>query len=72
MGQTHMHKYMRPLLERIERGELDPSSIVTHRGTLGDAPALYQLFREKQDACVKVVLRPGVLLAPDAADSKVM
>jgi threonine dehydrogenase-like Zn-dependent dehydrogenase len=60
MGQTHMHKYLRPLLARIERGEIDPSFVVTHRMTLEDAPAMYRTFREKQDQCIKVVMKPGV------------
>jgi threonine dehydrogenase-like Zn-dependent dehydrogenase len=59
MGQTHMHKYMPVLLERIERGDIDPSFIITHRVTLNDAPAMYRTFREKQDACIKVVMKPG-------------
>ena len=59
MGQTHMHKYMPVLLERIERGEIDPSFIITHRVTLDEAPEMYRTFREKDDACVKVVMRPG-------------
>jgi threonine dehydrogenase-like Zn-dependent dehydrogenase len=58
MGQTHMHKYMPLLLDRIERGEIDPSFIVTHRVTLDDAPAMYRTFREKKDACIKVVMKP--------------
>jgi threonine dehydrogenase-like Zn-dependent dehydrogenase len=57
-GQTHMHRYMRPLLERIERGDIDPSFIVTHRPPLEDAPKFYQTFRDKQDGCIKVVLKP--------------
>ena len=60
MGQTHMHKYMPILLERIERGEIDPSFIITHRIGLEDAPAMYRTFRDKQDACIKVVMKPGV------------
>jgi threonine dehydrogenase-like Zn-dependent dehydrogenase len=59
MGQTHMQKYMPALLERIERGEIDPSFIITHRVTLDDAPEMYRTFREKEDACIKVVMRPG-------------
>jgi threonine dehydrogenase-like Zn-dependent dehydrogenase len=58
MGQTHVQKYMRPLLERIQRGDIDPSFVVTHRLPLDDAPEAYRLFREKQDNCVKVVLKP--------------
>ena len=49
---------MRPLLERIERGEIDPSFVMNHRMTLDPAPAGYKLFRDKQDECIKVVLKP--------------
>jgi len=59
MGQTHMHKYMPGLLDRIERGEIDPSFIITHRVTLDDAPDMYTTFRAKQDDCIKVVMKPG-------------
>jgi threonine dehydrogenase-like Zn-dependent dehydrogenase len=58
MGQTHVHKYLRPLLERIQDGQLDPTFIITHRLSLEDAPRAYEIFKNKQDACVKVVLRP--------------
>jgi len=58
MGQTHMHKYMPKLLERIERGEIDPSFVITHRVTLDDAPTMYRTFRDKQDECIKVVMKP--------------
>jgi threonine dehydrogenase-like Zn-dependent dehydrogenase len=58
MGQTHMMRYMRPLLERIQDGEIDPSSVITHRVTLDEAPNAYKMFRDKQDGCIKVVLKP--------------
>jgi threonine dehydrogenase-like Zn-dependent dehydrogenase len=58
MGQTHVHRYIGPLMERIERGEIDPSQIVSHRGSLDDAPHYYQIFRDKQDGCTKAVLHP--------------
>ncbi len=58
MGQTHVQKYMRPLLERIQRGEIDPSFIITHRLRLQDAPEAYKLFSNKEQGCIKVVLRP--------------
>jgi threonine dehydrogenase-like Zn-dependent dehydrogenase len=57
-GQCHVHRYMRPLLQRIEDGEIDPSYIVTHRLSLSDAPDGYELFKKKQDDCLKVVLTP--------------
>jgi threonine dehydrogenase-like Zn-dependent dehydrogenase len=58
MGQTHMMRYMRPLLDRIRDGELDPSSVITHRVTLDEAPNAYKIFRDKEDGCIKVVLKP--------------
>ncbi|MDX7952301.1 glutathione-dependent formaldehyde dehydrogenase [Lichenihabitans sp. Uapishka_5] len=58
-GQTHMIKYMKPLLERIEKGEIDPSFIISHRSSsLEDGPALYEKFRDKTDHCTKVVFKP--------------
>jgi threonine dehydrogenase-like Zn-dependent dehydrogenase len=57
-GQTHVQRYLKPLLERIERREIDPSFVVTHRLPLRDAPSAYQTFRDKQDQCIKVVLDP--------------
>jgi threonine dehydrogenase-like Zn-dependent dehydrogenase len=57
-GQTHVQRYMRPLLERIERGELDPSFIVSHRMSLDSAPLGYEMFKNKAEECVKVVLKP--------------
>jgi threonine dehydrogenase-like Zn-dependent dehydrogenase len=58
MGQTHVHRYVKPLLERIEKGEIDPSFVITHRLRLDDAPSAYKTFREKQDGCIKVVMKP--------------
>jgi len=58
MGQTHVHKYMRPLLERIRRGDIDPSFVISHRLPLDEAPRAYQMFRDKEDECTKVVLKP--------------
>jgi threonine dehydrogenase-like Zn-dependent dehydrogenase len=59
MGQTHTHRYMRPLLARIENGEIDPSFVVTHRLPLDKADEAYFMFRDKEDECIKVVLKPG-------------
>ena len=64
MGQTHVHAYMRPLLERIVRGEIDPTFIITHRVALDDAPRMYKTFREKEDSCIKVVMKPALEAAP--------
>lgn len=58
MGQTHMQRYLRPLLELIEQGKIDPSFIVTHRVPLDEAPKAYKTFRDKEDGCIKVVLKP--------------
>jgi threonine dehydrogenase-like Zn-dependent dehydrogenase len=58
MGQTHVHNYLKPLLARIEKGEIDPTFIITHRLSLEEAPGAYHMFREKQDGCIKVVLKP--------------
>ncbi|MCA1581993.1 MAG: glutathione-dependent formaldehyde dehydrogenase [Acidobacteria bacterium] len=58
MGQTHVQRYLRPLLERVEKGEIDPSFVVSHRMSLDDAPAAYAMFRSREDGCTKVVLKP--------------
>jgi len=57
-GQCHVHRYMAPLLQRIQAGQIDPSFVITHRMTLQDAPRGYQMFRDKQDDCEKIVLSP--------------
>jgi threonine dehydrogenase-like Zn-dependent dehydrogenase len=58
MGQTHVPRYHKQLLQKIEAGEIDPSFVVTHRLPLEDAPRGYQIFRDKEDSCIKVVLKP--------------
>ena len=58
MGQMHAQRYMRRLLDYVERGEVDPSFVVTHRMTLDDAPQAFRMFKEKLDGCVRVVMRP--------------
>ena len=57
-GQTHVQRYLKPLLDRVQKGEIDPSVIITHRMPLDEAPDAYKMFRDKQDECVKVVLKP--------------
>jgi len=57
-GQTHVQRYMKPLLERIEKGQIDPSFVITHRLRLEDAPRGYDMFLNKLDDCEKVVLSP--------------
>ena len=56
-GQCHVQRYMQPLLERIERGEIDPSFVVTHQLPLSEAAQGYEMFMKKQDRCEKVVLK---------------
>jgi threonine dehydrogenase-like Zn-dependent dehydrogenase len=57
-GQTHTHRYLSPLLERVQSGEIDPSFVITHRAKLEDGPSLYKTFRDKEDGCIKVVMKP--------------
>ncbi len=58
MGQTNMHNYMRPLLERIESKQIDPSYIISHRITLDEAPEMYKVWRDKKDRVTKIVIDP--------------
>jgi threonine dehydrogenase-like Zn-dependent dehydrogenase len=58
MGQTHVNRWTDDLLRRIEDGQIDPSFVVTHRVGLDETPAMYKTFREKEDGCIKVVLKP--------------
>ena len=58
MGQTHVNRWTDDLLQRIEQGQIDPSFVITHTARLEDGPEMYKVFRDKQDGCVKVVLKP--------------
>ncbi|HWR50240.1 MAG TPA: zinc-dependent alcohol dehydrogenase [Bryobacteraceae bacterium] len=58
-GQCHVHKYMRPLLERIRKGEIDPSFVITHRMNLNDVSSGFSMFNNKQNDCVKIVMKPN-------------
>lgn len=58
MGQTHMHKYLRPLLEHVERGDIDPSFIISHRITIDEVPEMYDTWLKKQDHVTKIVIDP--------------
>jgi threonine dehydrogenase-like Zn-dependent dehydrogenase len=58
MGQTHVNRWTDDLLRRIEEGQIDPSFVITHTARLQDGPEMYKVFRDKQDSCVKVVLKP--------------
>jgi threonine dehydrogenase-like Zn-dependent dehydrogenase len=63
MGQTNMHNYMKALLERVEAGQIDPSSIISHRITLDEAPAMYKVWRDKRDHVTKIVIDPWATTA---------
>ncbi|HEV7857136.1 MAG TPA: zinc-dependent alcohol dehydrogenase [Pyrinomonadaceae bacterium] len=58
MGQTHVHKYLRPLLELVQQGRIDPSFVITHRLRLDDAPQGYETFKNHEDNCIKIVMKP--------------
>jgi threonine dehydrogenase-like Zn-dependent dehydrogenase len=56
-GQCHVHKYMKPLLERIQKGDIDPTFVITHRMKLDEAPKGYEIFNNKEHNCEKIVLK---------------
>lgn len=56
-GQCHVQRYLRPLLNRIEAGDIDPSFVITHQMPLSEAPTAYDIFLHKRDHCEKVVLK---------------
>ena len=58
MGQCHVHRYLKPLFEKIESGQIDPSFVVTHVLPLREAPEAYEIFKKKMDGCIKVVMKP--------------
>jgi threonine dehydrogenase-like Zn-dependent dehydrogenase len=58
MGQTHVQKYGKTLLKRIENGEIDPAFVITPTLPLDKAPDAYKMFHDKKDGCIKVVLKP--------------
>ena len=57
-GQCHVHRYMKPLLERIQNGEIDPSFVISHHMSLDEAPQGFAKFLNKEDHCTKIVLKP--------------
>jgi threonine dehydrogenase-like Zn-dependent dehydrogenase len=67
-GQTHVQRYLSPLLEKIESGTIDPSFVITHRIPLEAAPSAYEKFRKKEDGCIKVVIKPGLSIAEQLGD----
>lgn len=56
-GQCHVQRYMKPLLQRIQKGEIDPTFVITHRMKLEDAPRGFEMFNDKLDSCEKIVLK---------------
>ena len=58
-GQTHVQRYLEPLLKLVEEGKIDPSFVITHTVPLEKGPEMYRTFREKKDGCIKVVLKPN-------------
>ena len=57
-GQTHVNRWTEDLLNRVMDGQIDPSFVITHMAALADGPQMYKTFRDKQDGCIKVVLKP--------------
>ena len=57
-GQAHVHKYLPRLVKLVQEQQLDPSFIITHRMNLEDAPQGYRIFNDKEDSCIKIVMRP--------------
>jgi threonine dehydrogenase-like Zn-dependent dehydrogenase len=68
-GQTHMMRYMKPLLDKIEQGAIDPSFVISHRVPIDRAPEMYRIFRDKQKHCTKVVLDPWSTAANCGSES---
>ncbi|MBD2460312.1 glutathione-dependent formaldehyde dehydrogenase [Oscillatoria sp. FACHB-1407] len=61
MGQTHIHRYLQPLLDHIQNGRIDPTFVITHTLPLDEAPHGYDIFKHKRDNCIKVVLKPHAI-----------
>ena len=72
-GQTHVQRYMKPLLERVQKGEIDPGFVITHEMGLEEAPKAYDMFKNKERECIKVVLKPGAKRAvPEGSPATVI
>ena len=59
-GQCHVQRYLKPLLDRIQKGEIDPSFVITHTMPFDQAPDAFAMFDNKHDDCIKVVLKPQI------------
>ena len=64
MAQTPVQYYLPKLMKLVEEGKIDPSFVITHVAPLEKGPDLYKTFRDKKDGCIKVVLKPGMKVAP--------
>ena len=72
-GQTHVQRYMKPLLERVQKGEINPGFVITHEMGLEEAPKAYDMFKNKERECIKVVLKPGAKRAvPEGSPATVI
>ena len=60
MGQTHVQRLLPQLIQYIQNKDIDPSFVITHRVPLERAPEMYKTFRDKEDGCIKVVLKPNM------------
>jgi threonine dehydrogenase-like Zn-dependent dehydrogenase len=58
-GQTHVQRYLKPLLERIEKGDIDPSFVITHKLRLDQASEGYAILNDMHDNCIKIVMKPN-------------
>lgn len=68
MGQTHTHRYVKPLMEHVMRGAIDPTFVISHRASLDDGPAMYEEFSRKMHGCTKVILDPWAVRAQPAEE----
>lgn len=58
MGQTHVQRYLEPLLDLIMKGKINPAEIITHRINLKEVPDSYKMFNDKKNGCIKIVINP--------------
>ncbi|MFN3726865.1 MAG: zinc-dependent alcohol dehydrogenase [Allosphingosinicella sp.] len=70
MGQTHVARWLPHLLRLVEEGKIDPSFVVTHQKPLEDGPGMYRTFRNKQDGCIKTILKPGETRKQEKTDER--
>ena len=71
MGQPHMQAYLKPLLERIEDGQIDPTFMISHRIGIEQAPEMYEKWQKKEDQVTKIVIDPWADNLNEATHGKV-